>query len=292
MKKMYDLIDKVVAMITRVMSLMTVLLLLFLIAQIFSEGMQVFKVTSFWDFMTESEWRPLSDPPLLGVRNMVFGTVYVSLIALLISLPVSVGAAAFIALKAKGKTRVVILALIDLLIGIPSVVYGFVSFMLLVLFFERYLDFNSGETFFIAGLTLAVMVMPLMVSTITQSMDKVIDKYQVSAKALAVSQEYMTLKLIIPASSRGILMAILLAFSRAMGETMAVVMVIGNSNLAPTIFGKGMTLSGLITLEMGSAVLHSLHYKGLYAAGFVLMILLLMNNLMYECVKAWVKDYE
>lgn len=290
MNRCYKILDRITRLLTLTISLLVAGLLIFIIGKIFTEGMQVFKSTSFFEFVTRSRWRPLSDPPQLGVSNMILGTVSVSLIALVISLPVSIGSALFIVLKTKEKGRIILLALIDLMIGVPSVVYGFVSFMLLVLFFERYLSFGTGESLFIAGFTVAIMVMPLMISTMTQSMDKVLQAYKKSASALGVSHEYMAIKLILPASKKGIVLAIFLAFSRAMGETMAVAMVIGNSNLKPLLFGKGITLSGLITLEMGSAVLNSLHYKGLYAAGFVLMLLLLLNNILFAAIKKWVEN--
>jgi len=291
LKKIYRHMDFIIQQATRITSLLSVVFLVLIIAMVLKESLHIFEKVNFIDFIFGMKWKPLSDPPQLGIRNMIMGTLYTSSIALLISIPISIGASVFISLNTKGKTRMVILSLIDLMAGIPSVVYGFFSFMTLVLFFERKLLFASGESFFIAGMTLAWMVLPLMVSTITQTMDKVRNKYNLSAKALGVSPSFMTVKLLIPASTRGIITAILLAFSRALGETMAVLMVIGNSNLMPSFFGKGITMSGLITLEMGSAVLKSNHYHGLYAVGFVLMLVLIIVNVIFGFIKKSVEEY-
>ena len=129
-----------------------------------------------------------------------------------------------------------------------------------------------------AGILLAVMLLPFLVSSCCETMLKEKEKYELAACALGVSRWYAAATVILPASGRNILLSMILAIGRAMGETMAVMMVMGNANLFPRLLGKSESIASVIALEMGTAVYGSTHYHALYAAGMVLMLLLFLIN--------------
>lgn len=266
-------------------SLLVVLIMSLIIFMIFKESVHIFKKVSFFTFISNSNWEPFSTPLNIGIKNMILGTLFVSIIACLISLPFSLGASLFISLYLKDKKKEITIYIINMMAGIPSIIYGFLGFYLIVGFFEKKLNFSSGESILVAGITLSIMILPYMISTIVESLEKNISKYYIHSKSLVDNDIYIIWNLLIPSSKYGIITAVFLGLSRALGETMAVMMVIGNSNLLPKLFGKGITLSGLIAMEMGSAGLNSSHYHGLYAAGFVLILILLIVNLIYSLIK-------
>lgn len=126
---------------------------------------------------------------------------------------------------------------------------------------------------------MAVMVLPFMIDTCEETMSAVKKKYEKSSKSLGVSKWYMVSELILPASAKSIFIALVLALGRALGETMAVMMVIGNAPVFPYLLGKSQTISSLIALEMGMVEIGSLHYNALFASGLVLMIIILAINI-------------
>ncbi len=292
MKKIYKIADITVKQTSKLISLASILFLLLIIFMVGKESLKIFESVSIMDFITNDRWRPLSSVPSFGIKNMILGTLMTSSLALLIATPISIGVSLLISLYIKDKYKDLMLRIIDMMAGIPSIIYGYFSFLTLVNLFEKHLSFSSGESVFIASITLSVMIFPFMVSSITESMIKIKGRYYTQAKALALSNSFIALKIILPSSLKGIIISLAIGLSRALGETMAVLMVIGNSNLTPEIFKRGITLSGLIALEMGSAVIRSDHYHGLYGAGFILMTLLIIINIVFTFILKVVKKYE
>ena len=173
---------------------------------------------------------------------------------------------------------------IDLLASIPSVVYGFIGLYIVVKFFEK-LGRATGESILAGGIVLSVMILPYMISSCCDTMVRLYHRYEAASRGLGVSRWYMASQLVLPASTRGVLISMALATGRAMGETMAVMMVMGNSLAFPKLLGKGETISALIAMEMGIAEVGSTHYSTLYTAGLVLMVLLFAINIVFELLK-------
>ena len=137
-----------------------------------------------------------------------------------------------------------------------------------------------------AGILLAVMLLPFLVASCSETMLKEREKYEAAADALGISRWYAVATIILPASFKNILLSMILAIGRAMGETMAVMMVMGNANLFPRLLGKSESIASVIALEMGTAVYGSTHYHALYGAGLVLMILLFLINIIINLVRS------
>ena len=169
----------------------------------------------------------------------------------------------------------------DLLSGIPSVVYGFIGLSVGNPLFLK-IGVSTGSCVLLASILLSILIFPFMVDSITDSMVKLKAKYYLEARALGLSPAYIILRLILPSSLRSIFLAFLLGSGRALGETMAVMMVVGNANLFPKLLSKGETIASLIALEMGSAEYHSLHYHALYASGLVLLLLVALIHLLVK----------
>lgn len=282
---MYKFLDKAFSIIIKLLTLFSLLLLAFVIIFIFKESVVFFKEVSVFSFLTGRTWNPLSSPDKLSIFNIILGTLYVSFVAIVIALPLGVGSALLLSGYVKGRGRTTIRGIIDILGGIPSVVYGFIGLLVLVKFFEARFDFPTGESVLAGGILLSLMVLPYIISTCDETMEKVYDNHLPSSQALGVSRNYFIRKVVLPESKKGIIAATVLALGRAIGETMAVMMVIGNAPIAPKLLGKAQTIPSLIALEMGMAEVGSLHYHALFAAGFVLMIMLLIINIIIYYVK-------
>ena len=278
--------DRVFRIVMGLFAFLTVLLLIFLIWFVFRESLPAIREVGLAELLTGSQWRPLiySGEPSFGMRNMILSTLYVSALAVLFALVIGVGCALFLACRASERQRNFIMPYIDLLASIPSVVYGFIGLYIVVKFFEK-LGRPTGESILAGGIVLSVMILPYMISSCCDTMVRLYNRYEAASRGLGVSRWYMASQLVLPASTRGILISMALATGRAMGETMAVMMVMGNSLAFPKLLGKGETISALIAMEMGIAERGSIHYSALYTAGLVLMVLLFAINIVFELLK-------
>lgn len=263
----------------RALAALTVLILAFIVFFIVRESLPLFEKVSLSDFLLGTDWRPVSygGAPSYGIAPMIAATLYVSAIAVVLAGFFGIGAALFLSCVASSRARNILYPIIDLLAGIPSVVYGFIGLAVLVKFFQH-LGLASGECILAAGILLAVMILPFLISSCSETMLRVREQYLPVSDALGIPGWYALTHLILPLSRGGILTSLILAVGRAMGETMAVMMVIGNAAVFPTLLGKGETIAALIALEMGTAEVDSTHFHALYAAGLTLMILLLIIN--------------
>jgi phosphate transport system permease protein len=278
--------DRLFQFVMGLFALLTVLLLAFLIYFIFRESLPAIQEVGLKGLLLGEKWRPLiySGEPSYGMRNMILSTLYVSVLAVLFALVIGVGSALFLACRATERQRTAIMPYIDLLASIPSVVYGFIGLYIVVKFFEK-MGRATGESILSGGIVLSVMILPYMISSCCDTMVRLYNRYEAASSGLGVSRWYMASQLVLPASVRGILISMALATGRAMGETMAVMMVMGNSLAFPKLLGKGETISALIAMEMGIAERGSTHYSALYTAGLTLMVLLFAINIIFELLK-------
>ncbi|KAF5066472.1 Phosphate transport system permease protein PstC [anaerobic digester metagenome] len=264
----------------RLLTLLTVLSLAFVLIFIVQEALPAFSETSLTAFLLGQRWMPMDygNGVSFGIGNFIAGTMAVSALAILIALLIGVGAAVFLSCAVSENARSLLYPLIDLLAGIPSVIYGFIGLCVLVKLFQRLGIAGSGHSVLTAAILLAVMLLPFLVSSCSETMLKIRRRYLPAASALGISYWHTVAHVVLPLSARNILLSVILATGRAMGETMAVMMVMGNANLFPTLLGKGETIASLIALEMGTAAADSTHYHALYAAGLVLLVILLAIN--------------
>ena len=247
------------------------------------ESLPLFESVSLPSFLFSSKWNPMAftGTASFGIFHFLMGSVSVSFLALLFSTILSLGCSIFFAFYFWEKGRRILYPLLDLLSGIPSVVYGFIGLTVGKPLFLK-MGVSTGSCVLLASILLSILIFPFMVDSITDSMVKLKAKYFLEARALGLSPAYIILRLILPSSLRSIFLAFLLGSGRALGETMAVMMVVGNANLFPKLLSKGETIASLIALEMGSAEYHSLHYHALYASGLVLLLLVALIHLLVK----------
>lgn len=247
------------------------------------ESLPLFESVSLPSFLFSSKWNPMAftGTASFGIFHFLMGSISVSFLALLFSTLLSLGCSIFFAFYFWEKGRRILYPLLDLLSGIPSVVYGFIGLTVGKPLFLK-MGVSTGSCILLAAVLLSILIFPFMVDSITDSMVKLKAKYFLEARALGLSPAYIILRLILPSSLRSIFPAFLLGSGRALGETMAVMMVVGNANLFPKLLSKGETIAALIALEMGSAEYQSLHYHALYASGLVLLLLVALIHLLVK----------
>jgi phosphate transport system permease protein len=267
---------------------MAVLILIF--AEIIKESSGFFQNVSPIAFLTGSVWQPLSTTYEFGMLPMLLGTLYVTLVALVLAVPTGVGTAIFMACYLTGRAKYFAAGLIDVLAGIPSVIYGFIGMLVLLPMIEKIFSLSSGESVLAAGIIVSVMILPYITAACVEVMDKLYEKYALASAGLGVSRWHMAIYLILPSGGRGILAGIVLGAARGLGETMAVLMVAGNADLMPRLLGKTSVISAKIALEMGMAAVGSVHYQALFAAATVLMAVTLAINIIFYFIKRKLRE--
>jgi phosphate transport system permease protein len=234
-----------------------VLIFLFLLR----EGLALFKAESPFAFLFGKSWYPISDPPQLGILPLILGSLVVTVGAAIISIPIGVGCAIYIAEVAPKRIKEILKAGIELLAAIPSVV-------------KSVFRLPTGLTALSGSIMLAFMAMPTIVSIAEDALYSVPKTYKEGALALGATHWQAIWRVMLRAASSGILAAVMLGIGRVIGETMAVMMITGNAAVIPhSFFVPVRTLTATIAAEMGEAVVGSEHYMALFAIGIVLFVI-------------------
>lgn len=277
--------DKIFAGILKIAALVSFFIISFIIIFILKESLPLFKEIGLKEFILGRRWKPVSvSGQYLGILPIISATLYVSFTAVFIALPVGIGCSIFLSCILPLKIRNILKPYVDILAGVPSVIYGFMGLVILVKFFEN-MGMATGETVLAGGILLSIMILPFMISVCEENMRETRKRYEKISEAMGVSKWYMVSEIILPLSLKSIIISIILSMGRAMGETMAVMMVIGNAPIFPKLMGKAQTISSLIALEMGMAEVGSLHYSALFASGFILMMMIFCINIFINYLK-------
>ena len=250
------------------------------------EGLDfVFGALNPGEFLTSIAWRPTSNNPTYGALALMVGTASVTGLAMVFSVPLSLGAALYIGEFATGKTREVLKVLVEMLAAIPSVVWGFVGMSIMHPLIIRVFDVPLGLGVLNAGLILGLMAAPIMTTIAEDALKAVPDGYREAAEALGATRWEVILKVVIPASKNGLLAAVLLGVGRGFGETMAVLMASGNAiNLPTSPFDSVRALTATIAAELGETVNGSDHWGALFTLGIFLFLVTFIINLTADLV--------
>ena len=231
-------------------------------------------------FLLGTTWKPGSN--LYGILPMILGSIVVTLISIIIGVPLGIATALYLTFFASNKVKKVMNPSVELLAGIPSVVYGFFGLMVLVPIM-RYVTGN-GKSILTAAILLSVMILPTIVTVSQSSLNALDPALLEGALALGDSKERAVLRVMMPAASSGIMSSVVLGIGRSIGETMAVVMVAGNQPRIPSSLLEGArTMTANIVLEMGYAA--DLHREALLATGAVLFVFILLINLSFSLIR-------
>ncbi|MSR78043.1 MAG: phosphate ABC transporter permease subunit PstC [Candidatus Omnitrophica bacterium] len=244
------------------------------------EGLVLFRHYPFTNFFFGIQWSPISEPPRLGIVPLILGSLAVTLGAVVMAVPLGVCAAIYIAEIAPGWLKDILKGTVEFLAAIPSIVLGFIGLVTLVPMVKNIFHIPTGLTAFSGSIMLAFMAMPTIVSMMEDSLRAVPRAYREGALALGATRWQTIYRVLIPAASSGILAAVMLGIGRVIGETMAVMMITGNSARLPTTLLEPVrTMTATIAAEMGEAVQGSTHYSSLFAIGIVLFIITFLINL-------------
>ena len=259
-------------------SLVSVAAVLLICLFIFNGAVPAVKDIGLFKFISGTQWKPNSDPQQFGILYMIIGSIYVSAGAIILGVPVGIFAAVFLAKFCPKKIYTVISQAVMLLSGIPSIIYGFFGMMLIVPFIASNFKGN-GNSLLAASIVLAIMILPTIITISENALRALPNSYYEGALALGATKEEAVFKVMLPAAKSGIVTGVVLGIGRAIGETIAVGMVAGNSNILPTsIFKSVRTLTVNIVSEMGYA--SGLHYDALIATGAVLFVFILILNIL------------
>ena len=255
---------------------------------LFANGLPAIFEIGPLNFLLGREWAPGNVPPSFGILPMIMGSIYITAGAILIGVPVGVFTAVFMARFCPKPMYKFLKPAVELLAGIPSVVYGFFGLVTIVPLI-RYLFGGTGSSILAASVLLGLMILPTITGISESALRAVPKELYDGAVALGASHEKAVFFVILPAAKSGIVAAVVLGIGRAIGETMAVIMVAGNQARMPAGLFKGArTLTANIVLEMGYAA--DLHREALIATGVVLFVFILIINLLFAVLKDGRKD--
>ncbi|MBP3886322.1 MAG: phosphate ABC transporter permease subunit PstC [Cellulosilyticum sp.] len=278
MKKYKEKIMENVFLLTACVSILSVALICIFL---FANGIPAIKEVGLGDFLLGQRWKPGNE--LYGIFPMILGSIYVTVGALIIGIPIGILTAVFMARFCPKKLYRFLKPVVELLAGIPSVVYGFFGLVVLVPFVRETFG-GQGTSIFTASLLLGIMILPTIIGVAEAAIRAVPNSYYEGALALGATHERSVFCTILPAAKSGIMAGVVLGVGRAIGETMAVIMVAGNQARIPNGIFKGIrTLTANIVMEMGYAA--DLHREMLIATGVVLFIFILLINVTFSFIK-------
>lgn len=278
MLKYSEGIMKIVFLMTACVSILAVILICVFL---FASGVPAIKEIGFADFLFGMSWKPSQG--LYGIFPMIIGSIYVTAGAIVIGVPIGLLCAVFMARYCPDKLYMVLKPAVELLAGIPSIVYGFFGLMVIVPIVQDHVG-GSGKSLLTSAILLGIMILPTIINVAESNIRAVPEYYYEGSLALGATRERSIFKAVLPAAKMGIFAGIILGIGRAIGETMAVVMVCGNQAIMPESITSGVrTLTANIVLEMGYA--SGLHRDSLIATAVVLFAFVLIINLSFAALK-------
>lgn len=247
---------------------------------IFAEGWPVINKAGITNFLFGETWAP--NQGIYGILPMILGSIYVTVGALIIGVPIGVGCAIYLSEIASPWLSAIIKPGIELLAGIPSVIYGLYGMTVIVPIIRKVFN-NQGFSILAGSIILGIMILPTIINISKDSIEAVPKEYKEGSLALGSSHWQSIIKVILPSARSGIISSVILGMGRAIGETMAVIMITGNSTLIPdSILSPARTLTGNIGIEMGYA--NGEHQKALFATGIVLFVFIMLLNLLAKLI--------
>lgn len=301
--KLADVTDQVVRYALLFAAFLSVVILILIAVFTLIESWDAFSRIGVIDLVFGTKWHPIPDDfeaSDFGILGMIVASIIVTVGSLVIGVPLGVGCAVFLAEIAPDSIHKIVRPAVELLAGIPSVIYGLIGMVWLVPVIRELVPVagNQGFGFFAASIVLAVMILPTIINIAEDAIRAVPQEYREGSLALGSTQWQTITQVIVPAARSGIVAAIILGVGRALGETMAMVMVIGNSTEFPapltanplTIFlSRGRTLTGNVVMGLNYAA--GTHRSALFATGIVLFVMIMIvNSLARVVISRWSRE--
>lgn len=247
----------------------------------FGNGIPAMSKIGFGEFLTGTDWKPMQD--IYGILPMIVGSIYVTIGAIVIGVPIGLLCATYMAKFCTDRLHKVMKPAVDLLAGIPSIVYGFFGLVVIVPIMQDIFPGTSGKGILTASIMLGIMILPTIISVSEAAIRAVPESYYEGSLALGATHERSVFFTILPAAKSGIMAAVILGVGRAIGETLAVSVIVGNSPVMPeSILSMARTMTTNIVTEMGYA--QGLHREALIATAVVLFVFILIINLLFNLI--------
>ena len=277
--------EKLIKALFFVFALISVVILGLILFSLFREGLPLFRKVSIYDFIFGLLWYPTADPALFGIFPLIVGSVIVTVFATLIAVPLGVLSAVYISEIAPRAIKEILKSSIELLAGLPSVVLGFFGMVVVAPWMQETFDLPTGLNIVNASVILAIMAIPTISSISEDALYAVSREFKEASYALGATKLETITRVILPSALSGILTAVILGMSRAIGETMVVLMVAGGAAALPeSIFDSVRPMPASIAAEMGEASYRSAHYQALFATGIVLFFMTMVFNLIADYI--------
>jgi len=277
-----NITEKIIQKLLFISGIIAVVVVFFIILYLFQDAYPAFKTAGLTEFLTGLKWNPVGEPPSYGAFPLIIGTLLVTLGAMGFSIPLGIGSAIFISEIAPPKIRTSFKFAVELLSGIPSVVYGFFGLVVLTDWLRVTFDKPTGESWLAGSILLGIMALPIIVSVSEDAISSVPREYKEASLAVGATRWQTISKVIVPSALSGITAAIILGMGRAIGETMAVMMVTGNAAILPepitNVFSPIRTITGTLGIEMGEVAVGSNHYHALFVLAVILFVIVLIIN--------------
>ncbi len=252
---------------------------------LFREALPIFKKVQVLDFLFGKFWYPTYEPPEFGILPLILASAWVTLGAVMVCVPLGVGSALYLNELAGPRQKDILKPLIELLASIPSVVFGFFGMVIVTPFLQELFHLPTGLTALNASLILGVMAIPTVCSIAEDALNYVPKAFREASFALGADRWQTLTRVVIPAAGSGISTAIILGMSRAIGETMTVLMVAGGAAVIPHTFLEPVRpMTAAIAAEMGEAPMGGAHYHALFGIALVLFLVTFLFNIIAELV--------
>ena len=273
---------------------LAVVVVSFILLFLLRDGYPIFVEVGIIPFLFGDTWAPTAGEPLYGILPLIVGTLLVTIGAIVFAVPLSIGCAIYVSELASPRVKSVLKPAIELLAGIPSVVYGFFGLIVLTDFIRVTFDVPTGETWLAASILLGIMALPTIISVSEDAISAVPREFREGSLAVGATRWQTISRVIVPAALSGIAAAIILGIGRAIGETMAVMMVAGNAAVIPdpvwNVLSPIRTLTATLGIEMGEVSVGSEHYSALFGIAVVLLIITLIINLSAVAILRHLKE--
>jgi phosphate transport system permease protein len=278
--------EKIIEKSFLVVSVLTLVVLIGIFCFLFCTGINTFKQIPLGDFFLGTDWNPSAyGSAAWGILSLIVGTIMVALGSLIIGVPLGIAGAVYLAFVAKPKLRETVKPLIEMIASIPSVVLGLIGIVFIAPFVALVFGLSSGLSALTASIVVGIMILPTIISISEDVLTSLPKEFHEASLALGATK-WQTIKMVlVPAAMSGIAAAVMLGLGRAVGETMAVLMVAGNARAMPSSFFQPVRpMTSNIAIEIKEVVQGSLHYEALFAIGLVLFVMTFVVNILSDVI--------
>ncbi len=287
--------EKIIEFVLRATALITILTTIGIIWVLLSESLEFFKEVSIVDFLTDTQWTPLFANKHFGILPLISGTILTTIIAISVSLPIGLTIAVYLSEYAPRKLKKTVKPLLEILAAVPTVVYGFFALMVVTPFLQKLIPEMAGFNSLSAGLVMGIMIIPFISSLSEDALSAVPRSLRDASYGMGATKFQTSFKVMVPAASSGIIVSVILAFSRAIGETMIVAIAAGQQprlTLNPLVPVETIT-AYIVQVSLGDVQHDSLEYRTIFAAGITLFLFtFILNNISFWIREKFREEYE